>query len=59
MCEANRIEGEKYAGILFLMSLVSDSLIGIGLDVGDGKRALGKGGDAGVGAELLEALVDG
>lgn len=29
------------------------------MDVGDGKGALGKGGDAGVGAELLEALADG
>lgn len=29
------------------------------MDVGDGEGALGEGGDAGVGAELLEALVDG
>ena len=33
--------------------------MGIGLDVGDGEGALGKGGDAGVGAEFLEALADG
>ena len=45
--------------LLFALSPISNLSIGIGLDIGDGKGALGKGGDAGLGTELLEALNEG